>query len=568
MRAEHVELLDSRRLTGVNALWDAPGAVLELRLDPAAAPRLAERWQGRARAMAERLGWPEVRTAEQLHPVGVSLAIAAPIDVLYTATEVAEWALADVLAEYGGPKAEPFEAAAERLSAAAAEEASAPLLALAQAARERGKQFLWDDDWVSVGSGGGALTFPKAELPDADTIDWDAVHDVPVALVTGTNGKSTTVRLLAAMAARAGLTPGLSSTDWIRVGQRVLDRGDYSGPGGARQILRSPEVEVALLETARGGLVRRGLAVERAEVAAVLNIAADHLGEWGCWSLEDLLRAKLAVTRVVGPGGRVVLNADDALLVASAAGIAAPIVWFSLDAENPVLFEARRTGGEVAFERDGSLWLAEGPTERPVARLADIPITFAGAARHNTANALAALLIGQRLGWSDEALRLGLADFGRDPEDNPGRLASFDLDGVRVVVDFAHNPHGQEALLDMAACMDVKRRLVVLGQAGDRDDTSIDELVRVTLRYAPDRILIKEMERYLRGRQPGEVPARIEANLRAAGFPEAHFEHVPSESAALERALAWARPGDLVLLFAHAEREAVLERLTQLATPR
>jgi cyanophycin synthetase len=311
--------------------------------------------------------------------------------------------------------------------------------------------------------------------------------------------------------------------------------------------------------------VRRGLAVERAEVAAVLNIAADHLGEWGCWSLEDLLRAKLAVTRVVAANGLVVLNADDPLLLAAGAELPVPVAWFSLDAGHPALARHRAEDGLVAFVRDDTLLLATGQSEQPLARLSEIPIALGGAARHNVANALAAALIGAALGFGKDALRAGLAEFGRESGDNPGRLALFELGGARAVVDFAHNPHGQEALLDMAARMGAKRRLVVLGQAGDRDDEAIDELVRVTLESAPDHILIKEMERFLRGRAPGEVPARIEAALRAANFPPERFEHVASESAALERALAWARPGDLLLLFVHAEREQTLARLEQLS---
>ena len=196
------------------------------------------------------------------------------------------------------------------------------------AARRHGVTFLHGEELVSVGSGRGVRVWPEQDLPDPAAVDWSAVFDVPTALVTGSNGKTTVVRLLAAMASAAGRVAGLSSTDAVRVGDRTVDQDDYSGPSGARLLLRQPDVEVAVLETARGGLLRRGLAVQRADVAVVTNIADDHLGEFGVETLEALAETKLLVARALGGDGRLVLNADDPVLVPAAARLAAPIAWF------------------------------------------------------------------------------------------------------------------------------------------------------------------------------------------------------------------------------------------------
>src|SRR5947209_5608164 len=180
-----------------------------------------------------------------------------------------------------------------------------------------------------------AVGWPAEALPDPATVDWSAVHDVPVLMVTGTNGKTTTVRLLGAIAAAAGKVPGITSTDRIEVGGEVVDHGDYSGPGGARTLLRDRRVEIAILETARGGMLRRGLAVTGADAALVTNIAAGHPGEFGVLDLPSLAAAKLVIARAVKPGGRIVLNAADPELLAAAGRLAAPVTWFRLHPANP-----------------------------------------------------------------------------------------------------------------------------------------------------------------------------------------------------------------------------------------
>jgi cyanophycin synthetase len=414
---------------------------------------------------------------------------------------------------------------------------------------------------ASAGLGTGSLTWRVDALPAPEEIDWRAVHDIPVVLVTGTNGKTTTVRLLASMLSAAGRVVGLTSTDRIEVGSEVLDHGDFSGPMGARVLLRDRRVEVAILETARGGVLRRGLAVEHAKAALITNISADHLGQFGVHDLASLAQAKLVVTRALGPDDRIVLNADDPQLVAVAGRIAAPITWFSLDAANPRLRERLAAGGEACFVDDGALVLARGDARTAVERVDEVPLTFGGAALHNVANALGAIGLASALEVPVEAMAAGLRQVTGTPEDNPGRANLFERNGVRILVDYAHNPHGLTALLDIARSLPAERRLILLGQAGDRDDEAIRDLARIAWTFRPDRVVVKEMVELLRGRLPGEIPALLVDELRRLGAPPESVTQAGSELEAAGEALAWARPGDLLVLLVHAQRDEVIEAI-------
>jgi cyanophycin synthetase len=561
-----MELLDSRRVTGPGLLLDRAGAVIEVKVADERREALIAGWRDAATRMLQAVGWGGERLAERRYAGGVSLGFTAPLDALYAATDLNEWAWTAAEAVVTGRDDGDFEEAAERLRSAIAEERRPGLLEIREAARGRRLTFLVGEDEVSVGTGTGVSCWPVDDLPEAGRIRWSEVHDVPVALVTGSNGKTTVVRLLAAMAAAAGRVGGVSSTEAVTVGGRTVAEGDYSGPEGARLVLRRREVEIAMLETARGGLLRRGLPVERADVAVVTNIAADHLGEFGVQSLDALAETKLLVARAVGAEGRVVLNADDATLVRAAGAIQAPIVWFSLDSENPFLGRHLACGGAAALVEGDALVLASRAAREVVGRMAEMPIAAGGAARHNVANALAAAAAATGLGIPLDAVRATLCRFGLDPADNPGRANLYELGGLRIVVDYAHNPHGVAALAAALDAVPSKRRLVMIGQAGDRDDGSIREMARTALALRPDRVIAKEMDAYLRGRAPGEVPGLIADELRRSGLPAGAVTTSEGELAGAREALGWARPGDLLVFALHQERsrvEALLKDLKE-----
>ena len=589
-----MHLTDSRRLTGANLVSDRPGAAIEVAVPNDQINRVVRRWERHARALLDAVGWREHETRARTYPGGGSFVLGAPIDTLYAATEINEWAWAATSAELADGEPPPaLQTIAEQLRAAIAAESNPALLRLQKAAATHNVSFVWDDEAVSVGSGRGAIAWPVEELPRPEAVDWQRVRDVRVLLVTGTNGKTTTVRMLAAIVAAAGKVPGNTSTDGVQVGGELVLVGDYTGGEGARTVLRDPRVDVAILEVARGGLLRRGLPVERADAALVSNVGEDHLGEYGVCDLETLARVKLLVGRALGPRSELILNADDDLLVRTyltdaPSELRQQTRWLTVNRSLPhVAARVREAGGygmedgwlcswltspgssgvfganRSSGEREGVASPLAGDSSR-VIRVDEIPATLEGAATHNVYNALGAMALAHSIEIGADVIADGLRNFASDSRQNPGRGNLFELGGVRVYADFAHNPHGLRTVIEMAGRLPRQRLAILLGQAGDRDNESIDALASIAWRAHPDLVILKEMTAYLRGRESGEVVARLESALHAAGAPRDHVQHVVDEMAAVRQALAWARPGDLVLLLLHARRGEALELLVSL----
>ncbi len=561
---ESYRLLDARRLTGPNVLGAPPGAVLDVALDGkdarAAAEALLAAFAARLSPMLQALGWADERVHHRRFRAGISLAFAAPTDQLYTAVEVAQWAFAGSLAVLSAEPGEPFGVALARLRRLQAEEANPAWRALEDAAARHQVSCLADDESLSLGLGKYSRTWPIQALPAPNALDWSVFGDVPLALVTGTNGKTTTGRLAKKIAQAAGYRVGVSSTDGITVDERLLDEGDYSGPGGARAILRETEVELAILETARGGLLRRGLGVRRADVALITNIAEDHLGDFASQSLQELLAIKWVVTQAAeAQGGRVVLNADDELLVAQARRLSRPPVWFSLNARNTVLQRHREAGGECFYADGTALHYAHGGQSHRICRADSIPLSLGGTARHNIANALAAAAVCHCLGIDAAAIAQGLQDLRAC--DLPGRSNLFERAGVKILVDFAHNAHGVAALADVARAHRGGRIAVMLAQPGDRPDRQIRDYARAAWSLGPQRVLVSELAKYHRGREPGEVYALLVDEFMACGADATQLRHVEFEQQALEDLLIWSRPGDLLIVLALDERKSILARL-------
>lgn len=546
---------------GPNLYSDRMGVVLEVAFDEAVADSLLGAWASQASLLAELLGW----SAPELHirpeKGAANLFLAAPVDALLACTEVNEQAW--VLAETASSD-EVKASLVERLRSSIDNEgASKPNLAAAyDAAIAQGLTVTFDDESLTIGSGSGSCTWPVTAVPPVAEIDWTTPHDVPMALVTGSNGKTTTTRLVAAMWRAAGRETGWSCSDGVWVGDDQLEQGDYSGPAGARAVLRDTRVNAAVLETARGGILRRGLAVSRADAAIITNIAADHFGEYGIDTLHDLANAKAVVARVVGT---LVLNADDPLLVELAPALKVRLAWFSRSAEHPALDAHVLAGGDAATLHDGRVMLHRDDVWHDLGAMDAMPLTLNGTATHNIENVLGASLLASESGVPVDAIRDTLASFGASPSDNPGRLQLYRFGGVTVLVDYAHNPDGLAALCETAKGMPATRRLVILGQAGNRDDESLRALARAAWEVIPfDRVIVKEMLTMLRGRQAGEIPAILTDELSRLGVPADRVDVAPSELEAVRRAFAWAQDGDLLVCPVHIDKKGVLAWLTQL----
>lgn len=565
---------DSRRLTGPNPYFAAPGAALEsvgIAIDDA----MLARWRTNIAQMRAALGWPQDGESHvRPHHSGASLAFAAPPDQLFCATEVNEWAWGAACGiaigeAPGHPATWDAEQAARTLAALASEEAAPDMIALLDAASRHSLPALPGEELLTLGSGAGGDDFQITNLPTAEQVPWADLHAVPAALVTGSNGKTTTVRLIAAMLRASGRRVGYSCTDGLFVQGEKLDAGDYSGPIGARTVLRRRDIDAAVLETARGGLLRRGLALARADVAVVTNVSADHFGEYGVHTLADLAAVKLTVARAIDATGLLVLNADDALLRDAAAGLNVPMGWFSLDADAAFLHQhaAQRP---ACVLRAGHLWLhshgiaAEGID---LGNVAAMPISVDGRARYNIANLAGAALAGFALGVTAQDIAGVLAGFGRDNADNRGRLERWNIRGVQILLDYAHNPDGLAGLLDVATSGIQGRLGLILGHAGNRLDDDIRALAHVAARYRPDRIVLKDIDGYERGRHSGEVADVMRHALEAEGIPAAAITFIPDEVAAVRDLLDWARPGDLLVLPIHgfAAKDTIIPMLDELA---
>ena len=561
---------ESRRLTGANRDSDTAAVVL-VPLGPAASDGAAHgRWIAQVVSMCAALHWPAPLPRVRAHQTGVLLAFAAPPAMLFTATEVNEWAWERAAAghpEHGAAGFDLAQPAAEHAVAhfarRAALERSGPLQRLAAAAQERGLMFLDDDDTVSVGEGQGSVSYARAALPLPMDVPWDRLFAVPKVLVTGSNGKTTTSRLLAAMATAAGLSPGLCSTEGVVVAGRTVAQGDYAGPAGARAVMRHADVNAAVLETARGGILRRGLAVPRADVAVITNVSADHLGEHGVDSVEDIAEVKLVLAHAVREWGTLVLNGEDHILLRAAASFphSQGTRWalFGRDHDTAILQVVRQHGGSTCGVRAGRLVLNLQGLETDLGAVGDMPLSLGGAAAFNIENLAAAALAAAVLGWPFAAVQSALQTFGAHPDDNPGRLQRIQHRGAMVLMDYAHNPDGLAQLLTVARTLLADRgaglapaRLgLLLGQAGNRDDQAVGDLARAAAAFAPDRVLIKELPQMLRGRAPGSVPALIQQALLQAGLPAEGLVQVADEEAAALQLLDWAQPGDVVVLPLH-----------------
>ena len=392
---------------------------------------------------------------------------------------------------------------------------------------------------------------------------------VPVVAVTGTNGKTTTSRLIAHIARADGKLVGWSNTDGIYIDGELIEAGDYSGPSGAGRILAHPEVEFAVTETARGGILLKGIGLTRNDVSVVTNVSADHLGLHGIDTLDQLAEVKSVVAQITRKDGWAVLNGDDPRVYAMRSATRAQPWVFSRDPDSPAIREVLGSGGGRATTViDG--WvavLAPHADADPLVELVDVPVTLSGLSRFNVENTLAAASAALAVGIARESVVAGLRSFLPDAEHNPGRMNFFSVGKVSVVVDLAHNEAGLEALLEV---MNGVRRpgarlLLALGAVGDRQADLIEKLGEIGARDS-DVLAIAHKDRYLRGRGVPELDALMRAGAERVGVTD--ITSYPTEVAGLAGLVEQADPGDVVALMCHAEREEVYAWLAaQGATP-
>lgn len=382
---------------------------------------------------------------------------------------------------------------------------------------------------------------------------------IPVIAVTGTNGKTTTVRLCAHLLRADGLRVGMTNTDGVYVNGMQLDTGDCSGPRSARSVLMHPDVDAAVLETARGGMLREGLAFDRCHVAVVTNIGAgDHLGLNYISTVEDLAVLKRVIVQNVAPNGMAVLNAADPMVVAMAPNCPGQVTFFAIDPHNPTLATHRAQGKRVLYVEDGHIIAKEG-TQQVRISLAEVPLTQNGVIGFQVENAMASIGAAWAVNLSWASICQGLANFVSDTQGVPGRFNMFDYKGATIIADYGHNPDAIKALVQAVTNLPAKSRSVVISGAGDRRDEDIREQTRL-IGSAFERVILFE-DACQRGRADGEVLALLRQGLngatRTTDISEIHGEFI-----AIDHALSQLEPGDLCLILIDQVEEA-LAHITQ-----
>jgi len=378
---------------------------------------------------------------------------------------------------------------------------------------------------------------------------------IPIVAVTGVNGKTTTTRFIAHIVKGTGRHVGMTCTDGIYIDDRRIDSDDCSGPQSARNVLMNPLVDAAVLETARGGILRAGLGFDRCDVAVVTNIAeGDHLGLGGVDTLEVLAKVKRCIVDVVLPKGTAVLNAADPLVAAMAAHCKGSVLFFARDPNNPIIVQHRSTGGRAIFVRNGVITLAEGDREEAIVALDCVPITLGGRIGFHVENALCSVAAALCLGVPKDTIQSRAASFHLDLEKMPGRFNVLELDGSTVIVDYGHNPSALQAVIDTINQFPHAKRTVVYTTAGDRRDCDMIRQGEL-LGAAFDHVILYE-DHYKRGRADGEIIGLFRKGMQSASRVK-KIEEIHGAVAAMEAALKLASPDNLLVIQADTIDETV-----------
>lgn len=379
---------------------------------------------------------------------------------------------------------------------------------------------------------------------------------IPIAAVTGVNGKTTVTRFIAHILKGTGKRVGMTCTDGIYVDDRRIDTGDCSGPQSARNILMNPMVDAAVFETARGGILRAGLAFDQCDVAVVTNIGdGDHLGLSEIHTVEDLAKVKRCIIDVVAPNGFGVLNAEDPLTAAMAPYCPGSVLFFAVDERRPVIAQHRADGGRAVFVRDGIVVFAEGERESPILSLSRVPLTHGGTIRFEVENTLAAVGAALALQVPPEIIAARAESFAADMSKVPGRFNILEINGATCVIDYGHNAHALQAMIDALNTFPHQRRTAVYSTAGDRRDCDIVRMGEL-LGGAFDRVILYE-DHYTRGRADGEIILLFRKGLAANPTRVKSIEEIRGAVASVEHALNTAQPGELMLIQADAIDETV-----------
>lgn len=414
---------------------------------------------------------------------------------------------------------------------------------------------------VNAGPGFRMHLAPSEGLPRnvaADVVDMlfppGSSSRIPIVAVTGTNGKTTTTRLIAHMAKMKGFKVGYTTSDGVYIQNRMLMKGDCTGPASAEFVLKDPTVNFAVLECARGGLLRAGLGFHNCDIGIVTNVAADHLGLKGIHTIEQLAKVKGVVPETVHKDGYAILNADDELVYAMRKSVECNVALFSMDENNSHIKSMAKVGGISAVYENGFITICRGEWKIRVIKAVNVPLTFGGKATFMIQNVLPAVLTAYIKGFSIEDIKVALETFIPSPGQTPGRLNLFNFENFQVLLDYAHNPAGLRALQDMLQKMDATEKIGIIAGVGDRRDEDTKELGAIAAEMF-DEIIIRQ-DKHLRGRTENEIIQMLDEGIKKAGLNK-KTTIIPSEKEAITHAIKNAKKGSLIVICSDVIPEAL-----------
>lgn len=396
---------------------------------------------------------------------------------------------------------------------------------------------------IQVKLGGLAETPTK----DIDKLNENMPFTIPIVSITGTNGKTTTTRMISRIIKNAGYTVGTTTTHGIYINDKCLEEGDTTGPKSARRILYHKEIDAAVLETARGGIIRDGLAYKKADVAVFTNLTEDHLGIDGINTMEELLYVKSLVIEAVKDDGACILNADDSWIMKVKEKANGKLVLFSLDESNPLLVEHINNRGWAVYKKGNSIFVAYNGIDKEVIKVSDIPATLNGGLKHNIYNSMAAIGACFSLKLPLEIICDALRTFSCDADVNPGRFNVFDMGEFKVVLDYGHNIDGYRVTIDGLKSLNSSRLVGIIGVPGDRRNEDIERIGRLS-GNSFDKIIIKE-DKDLRERKPFEVAKLLLKGVLEENVDKNNVVIIQSEVEALRNAIINAKNGDVIVVF-------------------
>lgn len=546
----------SSRLLGQSRFFTEPGAVMDIAWRENN-QEIADLYVKSLQDVLSLLPIKDYELNVKVFPSGINVALRYPYDLLMVACEILDWVWDDVVDFWDLQQDINLKRAVTKFKKMIKENQQILLRKIYQKALLKKVNFSIHKDILVLGSGVKQFSCPLNQITKIGDIPWAKIGNIPTVLITGTNGKTTTTRLTEFICRRAKLKSGYCSTDWVMVNGRLVTEGDLSGPTGHQYVLMHPKVEVAVLEVARGGIVKRGLLPNYASVATVTNIAYDHIGQNGIDSLEDLAEAKGIVYQGLADDGIALINLDDKYIV-NLDNHNRNCSYLSTKLNEAEISTYLRASNFVVFLDDGFITIKTATEKYKLNKIDSIPITVNGLATYNFENALQAVGLCFAVGVLPEQIKRGLAKFGADEKSNFGRWNYYHSKSHgHLVVDIAHNPAGLENILSLAQQFRKLHNLtgklgLMYGNTADRCST-IPEIVEIIRKYKVDNIVIKEFQESLRGSELGEMPQVFYDELIKSGYSSEQLQIIPNEMDAVQHILQSAKPEDMYLLCSHEQ---------------